>query len=286
MLIPRSEGDYDFEGAAFDLAASEDRKLLGWVMNQFLYGEVTGIQCGHWLYRAPTLAAASFLAKQAGEELAHVRKILRILHVLRERPAPAHPVIRFLATGMMGGTWGEHVALEMALGEGLVLHAFYAMARTIPDPEIHRILAQALDEEERHVEFGERETRAWLARHPETRRLILAQAWIQAFALRKLKGAIRRRFGRRLSAPGGGTHPVVARFDGFYDHALACFERRLRELGLARGDEGWIEKIWTVGLMPVWKLRAWRARRGETRLTRSYLSDEWTLREMKDHDAQ
>ena len=131
MLISRQELTYDFNGAAFDLEKAGDRALLAWIFNQFLYGEVTGIQCGHWLYRAPHLNAAAFLAKQAGEELSHVRKFLRILSLLGEKPDTAHSAVRFLSTGMMGGIWGEHVAIEMALGEGLVLGVFYALIDTI-----------------------------------------------------------------------------------------------------------------------------------------------------------
>src|SRR6185437_8451616 len=147
MLISREELSYEFGDAKFDLGSGADRRFLGWVFNQFLYGEVSGIQCGHWLYRAPHLSAATFLAKQAGEELSHVRKILRILSILGERPAQAHPAIRFLSTGMMGASWGEHVALEMALGEGLVLAVFYALADTIGSPEIKKILESAISEE-------------------------------------------------------------------------------------------------------------------------------------------
>src|SRR3954470_12154366 len=98
MLIQESELRFDFRGAQFDLGKPSDRKLLGWVFNQFLYGEVTGIQCGHWLYRAPHLNAAAFLAKQAAEEISHVRKILRIFTLLGEKPGEAHPAIRYLST--------------------------------------------------------------------------------------------------------------------------------------------------------------------------------------------
>ena len=56
MLLSRQEMSFDFGGAR--LEAGRDKALLGWMMNQFLYGEVTGIQCGHWLYQAPDLEAA------------------------------------------------------------------------------------------------------------------------------------------------------------------------------------------------------------------------------------
>ena len=62
MLIPADTLRYNFQNARFDLLEEKNRVLLAWVFNQFLYGEVTGIQCGYWLYRAPHLAAASFLA--------------------------------------------------------------------------------------------------------------------------------------------------------------------------------------------------------------------------------
>src|SRR2546425_1166193 len=98
-----------------------------WMTNQFLYGEVTGIQCGHWLYRAPDLEAARFFSRQAVEEFQHVENFVRILELLGEPPAPAHRMVRFLSTGMMPGSFEEHVCLEMALGEGFVLMALYGV---------------------------------------------------------------------------------------------------------------------------------------------------------------
>jgi 1,2-phenylacetyl-CoA epoxidase catalytic subunit len=228
MLVAREDLRFSFQGAQFDLNSDSDRKLLAWIFNQFLYGEVTGIQCGHWLYQAPTLNAATFIARQASEELAHVRKILRIFSHLGEKPGKAHWAIRFLATGMMGSSWGEHVTLEMALGEGLVLGVFYAMADTIPDSEIHKILIQAAAEEERHVEFGERETEFWIKAHPETKNFLLAQALVQMWVLQKLKRFVVKQVAKQLKP----DHPVLSRLEEFYDHTLHCFEVRLEKLGL------------------------------------------------------
>ena len=94
MRVSRDELRFDFGEARFRLP--RDRELLGWIVDQFLYGEVTGIQVGHWLYAAPSLEAATFFARQASEELAHVRVFLRIHALLGTTPGPAHPVIRFL----------------------------------------------------------------------------------------------------------------------------------------------------------------------------------------------
>jgi hypothetical protein len=229
MLIPREEMRFDFGDARFDLQAASDRRLLGWIFSQFLYGEVTGIQCGWWLYKAPRIDAAVFLARQAGEELSHVRRFLKILSLLGEKPEKAHGAVRFLSTGMMGNSWGEHVAIEMALGEGLVLSVFYAMAETIRDPEIQRILETSIVEEERHVEFGERETVAWLEKHPGSRSLLLGLSVVQWRTLRFLKRFVL----KKLSQGADASHPVLSRFEAFYDHAVRNFETRIDRLGLS-----------------------------------------------------
>src|SRR5688572_19293556 len=156
MLLTREEMSFDFGGAKLDPV--RDRELLEWILNQFLYGEVTGIQVGHWLYRAPDVAAARFLARQSLEEMQHVDNFLRILRMMEMEPKPAHPMVRFLSTGMMGGSWAEHVCLEMAAGEGFVLVAFYAVIDTLDHQPSVDILRRAVKQEERHVEFGEQQT--------------------------------------------------------------------------------------------------------------------------------
>jgi 1,2-phenylacetyl-CoA epoxidase catalytic subunit len=271
MLVTSEELRFDFKGASFDMSRTADRKLLSWIFSQFLYGEVTGIQCGHWLYRAPHFGAAAFLARQATEELSHVRKFIRILSLMGEKPEAAHWAVKFLSTGMMGNSWGEHVVLEMALGEGLVLGAFYALVDTIGDPEIRRILASAATEEERHVEFGERETQAWLLAHPETRDELLAQALIQSWALRKLKGFISRRLLRGELA----EHGVLKQFDAFFVHAIEKFELRAQRLGLSSVPLSELSRGKCLGLvlmLPFRKLLT-KIRIRRPLLTTTYLQD-------------
>ena len=275
MRVTAEELRFDFKGARFDLSRPGELALLRWIFSQFLYGEVTGIQCGHWLYRAPHLGAATFLARQASEELSHVRKFLRIFSLIGERPERAHPAIRFLSTGMMGKSWGEHVALEMALGEGLVLGAFYALVDTIDDPEIHRILATAAAEEERHVEFGESEAATWLVSHPKDRPVLLAKALLQTWTLSRIRRFISRKFSRGNLA----EHPVLRQLDAFFEHSIRCFDLRIDRLGLS-----WVpvrsmtrlERVWLVGSLPFRGLAA-RIRRffraGAPLLTTTYLSD-------------
>lgn len=271
MLISKEERHFSFHGAQFNLSDPRDRKFLAWVFDQFLYGEVTGIQCGHWLYRAPHLNAAAFLAKQAGEEISHVKRILRIFSLLGEKPRPAHKAIRFLASGMMGSTWGEHVAIEMALGEGLVLQAFYALADIIPDPEIERILRSATVEEERHVDFGERETLAWLQTHPGSREFLLAQGLLQLWVLKRVRKAMKKRMEKNF----GKNHSVVSQFDAFYLHALKVSEIQIERLGLTRGPLGYLSRLQKLGLILSLPFRMIRAKLEPKvpLLTESYLQD-------------
>jgi bacterioferritin (cytochrome b1) len=222
MLLTRDEMTFDFAGAKLEPA--RDRELLEWMFNQFLYGEVTGIQVGHWLYDAPDLEAAKFLARQSLEEMQHVDNFLRIMAMMGLRPRPAHPAVRFLATGMMGGSWAEHVALEMAQGEGFVLQAFYAVIDTLDHKPSVDILRRAVKQEERHVEFGEQQTAKAIAGKGWLRRRLLGLALVSMWGVRRLARYMERKLGQ--------DHPVMKHLPAFLDHANACAELRLLRIGV------------------------------------------------------
>src|SRR5262249_12998208 len=169
-----------------------------------------------------------FLARQSLEEMQHIDNFLRIMAMLGCRPRPAHPAVRFLATGMMGGSWAEHVALEMAQGEGFVLQAFYAVIDTLDHKPSVDILRRAVKQEERHVEFGEQQTtkaiegKAWL------RRRLLGLSLVSMWAVRRLARYMERRLSRgRLE----GEDPMKY-LPAFLDHANACAELRLQRIGV------------------------------------------------------
>jgi bacterioferritin (cytochrome b1) len=222
MLLTREEMTFDFGGAKLDPV--RDRELLEWMFNQFLYGEVTGIQVGHWLYDAPDLEAAKFLARQSLEEMQHVDNFLRIMTMLGCQPKPAHPAVRFLSTGMMGGSWAEHVALEMAQGEGFVLQAFYAVIDTLDHKPTVDILRRAVKQEERHVEFGEQQTKKAIERRPWLRRRLLGLSLVSMWGVRKLASYMEKRV--------PADHPVMKHLPAFLAHANHCAELRLRRIGV------------------------------------------------------
>jgi bacterioferritin (cytochrome b1) len=222
MLLSRQEMTFDFQGAKLDPA--KDRELLEWIVNQFLYGEITGIQCGHWLYDAPDYEAAKFLARQSLEEMQHVENFLRILAMLGCQPKAAHRAVRFLATGMMGGSWAEHVALEMAQGEGFVLLAFYAIIDTLDHKGSVDILRRAVKQEERHVEFGEEQTRKVIAGREWLRRRLLGLSLVSLWGVRRIAGFMR----KRLPA----DHPVLRHLPEFLALANRCAETRLQRIGV------------------------------------------------------
>jgi hypothetical protein len=221
MLLTRAEMTLPFGGAK--LEPERDREILRFIFNQFLYGEVTGIQVGQWLYDAPDLESARFLAKQAIEELQHVGNFLRIQNMLGLTPGAAHPVVRFLATGMMADSWAEHVALEMATGEGFVLMAFYAVIDTLDHAESVAILQRAVRQEEGHVDFGEQQTMKLIAGDAALRRRLLGLSLVWRFGVSQLAKHMQ----SRLPA-----QPVLARLPDFLALALACNETRLLRMGL------------------------------------------------------
>src|SRR5215475_211799 len=123
----------------------------------------------------------------------HVDNFLRIMTMLNCQPKPAHPAVRFLSTGMMGGSWSEHVALEMAQGEGFVLQAFYAVIDTLDHKPTVDILKRAVKQEERHVEFGEQQTAKAIDSKPWLRRRLLGLALVSMWAVRRLARYMERR---------------------------------------------------------------------------------------------
>ena len=222
MLLTREEMTFDFGGAKLDPV--RDRDLLEWMFNQFLYGEITGIQVGHWLYDAPDLEAAKFLARQSLEEMQHVDNFLRIMTMLGCHPKPAHPAVRFLSTGMMGSSWAEHVALEMAQGEGFVLQAFYAVIDTLDHKPTVDILRRAVKQEERHVEFGEQQTKKVIEQRPWLRRRLLGLSLVSMWGVKKLARYMEKRL--------PGDHVVMSQLPAFLAHANRCAELRLRRIGV------------------------------------------------------
>jgi bacterioferritin (cytochrome b1) len=278
MLLTREEMRFDFHGAKLD--PSRDRDILRWMLSQFLYGEVTGIQVGHWIYAAPDLESARFLAKQAIEELQHVGSFLKIMQLLSVAPEKAHPVLRFLATGMMGDDWPEHVALEMATGEGFVLTAFYALIDTLDHPEAVSILERAARQEEGHVEFGERQCMKLIAERPGLRAQLLGANLVWMWGVRRLAAYIDKRMPRQ--------HPVLSQLLPFLTHALRCAELRIQRMGLCEGLLSELPNTrkaalllqLSAGKLGSTALRAARAPlalvpfvRTQTRLTDTYLDD-------------
>jgi hypothetical protein len=265
MLVTREQMRFDFGGARFRLP--RDAKLLGWIFDQFLYGEVTGIQCGHWLYRAPTLEAATFFARQAAEELSHVRLFLKLYELIGVRPGPAHPVIRFMATGSMGTDYAEHVATEMAVGEGLVLMIFYALIDTIEDQRVAKLLEAASRQEERHVAFGERQTRLLVERDPGLADYLLGLNLVSVVAMGRLAGYIERHL--------GGEHEVVRQAPAFLAQLVEVLELRLQRIGILKGRLSDLSGPRRAWLMVKAYVRHWLGgfRPRPKLLTKTYLDD-------------
>ena len=222
MLLTREEMTFDFGGATLDPVA--DKEIIEWALNQFLYGEMTGIQVGHWLYGAPDLEAARFLARQSLEEMQHVDNFLRMLKMMDMEPKPAHPMVRFLSTGMMGDDWAEHVCLEMAAGEGFVLIAFYALIDTLDHKPSVDIMKRAVKQEERHVEFGEQQTLKVIDGKPGLRRRLLGLNLLSMWGVARLAAFMSK------SLP--QEHPIMSRLPEFLAHTNRCAELRLMRLGL------------------------------------------------------
>jgi hypothetical protein len=267
MLLTRDEMTFDFGGARFDL--DRDREVLGWIFSQYLYGEVTGVQVGHWLEIAPDFDAAQFLARQANEEMAHVKLFLRILDTLGTKPQPPHRALSFLATDFAGATFEEHCLLEMAVGEGFVLTAIYAFIDTLPEGEIRTLMSGLARQEEGHVNFGEQQTIKAVGRSRALAPHLLGLTLVAMLGVR----AIARYAGKRYA-----SHPVLRQMPAFLEHANRMTELRLQRLGVLERPLASIGRAERAALMTKASARRYtRAlnplRRKPLPLTKTYLGD-------------
>jgi hypothetical protein len=166
----------------------------------------------------------------------------------------------------MGTDYAEHVATEMAVGEGLVLAVFQALIDTVDAPEIVRLLEAAARQEERHVAFGETETVRLLAERPRLADDLLGANLLSLLTLPRLARFIQRRLGTE--------HEVLCHTEAFLGHAVRLTELRLQRLGVLRGslrDLGWGRRTWLVARAYL-RHQLNRLRRPR-RLTDTYLSD-------------
>ena len=267
MLLTREEMTFDFGGARFDL--ERDRDTLAWIFSQYLYGEVTGVQVGHWLEIAPDFDAAQFLARQANEEMAHVKLFLRILDSLGATPLPPHRALSFLATDFAGATFAEHCLLEMAVGEGFVLTAIYAFIDTLPDGEIRTLMSGLARQEEGHVNFGEEQTLKAVARRPGMASHLLGLTLVSMLGVRAIA---------RYTAKRYGDHPVLKQMPAFLAHANDVTELRLRRLGvidkpLASFGRGTRASLMSKATASRYSRALNPLRRKPAKLTKTYLAD-------------
>jgi hypothetical protein len=280
VLLTREEQSFNFGRARFDL--DRDRDVLAWIFSQFLFGEVTGVQVGDWLAKAPDFDAARFLARQANEEMAHVQLFLRVLRSMGAEPQPPHPALKFLATDFAGGTFVEHCCLEMAMGEGFVLMAIYALIDTLPESEVRNLLVGLCRQEESHVSFGEEQTARGLRAEPGQARHLLGLSMVSMAAIRRLAGWTRRRY---------GAHPVLSQMPGFLAATASAAELRLRRMGVLRRPLASIPAGERAQLMAAAVARRYgRAlnpfRRRPEPLTETYLRDPTVRRRLDDAAAR
>jgi hypothetical protein len=164
--------------------------------------------------------------------------------------------------------------MEMALGEGFVLMAFYAVIDTLDHPEAVEILTRAVRQEEGHVDFGEQETMRLIARDPALRRRLLGLGLVWMWGVRRIAQFMQ----TRLPA-----HDTLRHMPDFLGLTLACSEQRLLRMGVLEQPLAELSATHKAALIAeayarksgdsVLKLLRVPDLRGKKRLTETYLQD-------------
>jgi hypothetical protein len=170
----------------------------------------------------------------------------------------------------------------MALCEGFVLMAIYALIDTLPESEVRNLLVGLSRQEEGHVAFGEEQTTRALRRDPSLARHLLGLSLVSLAMIRRLAGWTRRRY------PG---HPVLSQMPGFLRATAAAAELRLHWMGmLGRTLAGIPTGERTAMMVSAVARRYGRAlnplRRKPDPLTETYLRDPTVRRRLSDAAAR
>jgi hypothetical protein len=268
MADPLDRPTYDFGGAVFDLEVPRDREIVRFILSQALYGEATGVFCGRSLYAAYSLEAATFYARQARQELAHLRVFAEIFRELALTPEEPHWVVRLLATH--NDYYPVKVLMEHAIGEGMVLDVFKdVLMQTLPDedprvPAVKKKLAAICRDEREHVAWGEKETRRVLEEKPWLRTPFYGLLELQMLAVPLLIRALRDR---------SEGHPVLGQAEGFLEDVRARVYEQGRNLGFVPPERPRVlgrAMAMSAGLAIYARSRLARSR---SRLDRNYLSE-------------
>ncbi|MDM7916133.1 MAG: ferritin-like domain-containing protein [Candidatus Eisenbacteria bacterium] len=260
---------YDFGGATFDLESPQDREIVRFILSQALYGEATGVYCGKSLYAARSLEAAQFYVRQAAQELRHLEVFGSIFRELDMRPSRAHWVIRFLSTH--NNYYPVKVMMEHLIGEGLVLDLFRdVLMQTLPDsdprvPPIKRKLEAICRDEEKHVAWGER----------ETRRLARGSALLRTayFGILELQLALLPVLVKAVASRGEG-HPVLGQTGAFLDSVRERLYAKGREVGFVpvRRPPGRAHRAGAIAVGAGLLVRS-RFARSRSKLEKSYIRE-------------
>ncbi len=259
---------YDFGGVTFNLAADEDRTIVGFLLSQALYGEATGVYCGKSLYAAGSLEAARFYVRQARQELNHLELFAEIFRTLDLQPVPGHWVLRLLSAH--NNYYPLKVLMEHAIGEGMVLDIFRdVLLQTLPDsdprvPSIKKKLRAVCREEVEHVAWGEKETKRLLGEKPWLRVPYFGLIELQL----RVAPYIASHFAGRYP-----QHPVMQHLPRFVDHVT----QRVREQGRALGivpaaPPSFAARAWAITAGLALFLRSQFAR-SRSRLEHIYLAE-------------
>jgi hypothetical protein len=259
---------YDFEGLCFDLEKPKDREIICFMLSQALYGEATGVYCGKSLYTARSLEAARFYIKQARQEINHLELFAEIFRVLEMQPTEAHWTIRLLSSH--NNYYPLKVLMEHAIGEGMVLDIFRdVMLQTLPDsdprvPGIKKKLRAVCREEQEHVAWGEKETRAMLELHPWLRTPYAGLIELQL----SLIPVVIRRFEKQMD-----SHPVLGHLPAFAQHVRDRVRQQGRDLGILDEEPmGRLRRWWSMSCGALLYVRS-RLARSRSKLEKIYLSE-------------
>jgi len=131
-------------------------RVSAWRLSQFLHGEQGAlVVCGQLVNSIPELDAKLYASTQVVDEGRHVEVFERYVKKLH-KIYPVDPLLKAVLDEILATNLWELKLLGMQMiVEGLAIAAFNVMRRQTADPTLGQLLDYVLQDEGRHVNFGD-----------------------------------------------------------------------------------------------------------------------------------
>lgn len=161
LSVPPEVAGFLAGSPVFEAMAPKDRarlqsRELAWQLSQFLHGEQAALTVAARIVESvPDMDSKLYAATQAMDEARHVEVFSRLVDKVGVTYPACDPLLSLLKETLSDSRWDMPYLGMQVLIEGLALAAFATMRDVAASPLLKQVLAYVMQDEARHVAFGQ-----------------------------------------------------------------------------------------------------------------------------------